>query len=121
MTVTENAVNRDPIARIDEQLQSLDGHVQDLLGKGSVPQSVPAQEIPRLADGPSPKPSLPPLAPPSLPRPSLGKRLVRPAVGVGLLVLAAWALLPLIFELAQHAGGRQRACSHAPISHRRHA
>ncbi len=99
MTITENAVNRDPITRIDEQLQNLDGHVQDLLGKGGVPQPVQAQEIPRLPDGPSQKPSLPPLAAPSPPRRSIGIRLVRPAVGIGLLVLAAWALLPLIFGL----------------------
>jgi multidrug resistance efflux pump len=44
------------------------------------------------------KSSLPPLAAPQAPR-RLARRLIRPATGVALLVLAAWALLPLFLDL----------------------
>ena len=97
MSTTETAVDRDPVARVDAQLDVLDEQVQKLLRKETVEPSVPQKA--RLPDAPAPGPCLPPLAPPAPPRPSLRKRLLRPAAGVGLLVLAAWSLLPLIFEL----------------------
>ena len=97
MSTTETAVDRDPVARVDARTRRPRRASAKLLRKETVEPSVPQKARP--PDAPAPGPCLPPSAPPAPPRPSLRKRLLRPAAGVGLLVLAAWSLLPLIFEL----------------------
>lgn len=102
-------------SRLDQQLSKLEGHLQDLLREGGVEPAArhapPATEpLPNLTpclspngrgepDAKPPAAALPPLAPPVPVKPRRAARLTRLTVGVGLLVLAAWALTPLIFEL----------------------
>ncbi|MGO9108980.1 MAG: hypothetical protein ACLP9L_07080 [Thermoguttaceae bacterium] len=97
MSTTETAINGDPTTRLDAQLDKLDEQVQNLLRREDADPST--REKARMPEAPSLNPCLPPLAPPAPPRPSIGKRLFRPAVGIALVALAAWALLPLIFDL----------------------
>ena len=83
----ENALGRDSASSIDEQLKGIDEHLQYLLRKESLEQQV--QQAPSSAECQAKNQVLPPLASSApLPR-SLVKRLVRPAVGIGLLGLAA--------------------------------
>ncbi len=97
MSITDTPVNQDPVAQVDAQLRNLDAQMQNLLRKESVEPSAAETKI--SPDGQSPNPILPPLAPPAPPRRNLARRLVRPAVGIALLVLAFSALLPLFFDL----------------------
>jgi hypothetical protein len=96
MDLLEMAVSQDPVVTNDEQLLK---HVPGEKTGPPTPQTPPStgnrpfnQTLPQLA--PSPLPSL---------RKSL-KRLVRPALGIGLLCLAVWSLTPLLFDVrSKHA------------------
>ena len=104
----ENALGRDSVSSIDEQLQGIDKQLEYLLRKESTERSV--QEAPPSADGQAENQTLPPLASPApLPR-SLVKRLARPAVGIGLLGLAAWSLVPLLLNVSS-----RQAVVNAPV------
>jgi multidrug resistance efflux pump len=82
---------------IDEQLRGIDEHLQHLLRKDS--PAPPAHEIIPAAGSQSPSQTLPPLPSPAPKRRSIASRLVRPALGIGLLGLAAWSLVPLLLTV----------------------
>ena len=68
------------------------------ISSGRRARGSPSQETPS-SDGDKPQSqTLPPLASPAPPR-SYVKRLIRPALGIGLLGLAAWSLVPLLFNV----------------------
>jgi multidrug resistance efflux pump len=92
----EIAVGPEPVPPVDEQL------LRRVSQEKSAP---PAQQTLPLTDDQTLKQTLPQLAPSPLPslRKSI-KRLVRPALGIGLLGLAIWSLAPLLFDVrSKHA------------------
>ena len=102
------AIAQDPAPAIDAQLQSIEEQLQGLVGK---PSAEPlGQHAAPSSGGQPPNQTLPLLAPPVPPRPSRAKRLIRPAMGAGLLGLAVWALAPLIFDVRS-----TRAVVNAPV------
>ena len=97
MSKLDNAVGRDPVPHIDEQLQNIDNQLQNLVRKESTEQ--PARQTPLSDDGQTLNRSLPLLTPSSTSRRITSKRLIRLVLGVGLLGLAVWALIPLLFDV----------------------
>jgi len=91
------ASGQETMPSVDEQLLTIEGQLQDLVGKESTES--PAQKT-SPSDGAQPQSQvLPLLAPPAPPRRSNFKQLIRPVLGIGLLGLAAWALVPLFFDV----------------------
>lgn len=110
----ENALGRDSVSSIDEQLQGIDKQLEYLLRKESTERSV--QEAPPSADGQAENQTLPPLASPApLPRSCEAAGSAggghRPARS-GRLVVGSLAL-----ERFQQAGGRECSRGYAPFSH----
>src|SRR5204862_208641 len=85
------------LALSDDLAQSPDEPLQTRLGTGPRKHAAP-QGPPPLVSPPSSQ-ALPPLASPTPQGRKSLKRLVRPALGVGLLALAAWALVPLLIDV----------------------
>jgi multidrug resistance efflux pump len=83
--------------QLDKQIEKIEEQLQCLLREGRVEPA--AREMPPVDVKPQSAPALPPLAPPSSTPRSKTTRIVRLAVGSGLLILAAWALVPLMCEL----------------------
>jgi multidrug resistance efflux pump len=93
----DTVIGHDPVPCIDDQLLTIEGQLQDLIGKQSrEPQ--PQETAPCNGERPQGQ-ALPPLASPLPPRRRDFKRLIRPAMGIGLLGLALWALLPLLIDV----------------------
>jgi multidrug resistance efflux pump len=108
MSILDEAVGQTPVPTIDEQLQNIDKHLQNLVRKESTEQ--PIRQIPPFDEGQSSIRTLPPLAPPAHLRRSTNKRLIRMALGAGLLCLTLWALIPLFIDVRS-----MQAVVNAPI------
>jgi hypothetical protein len=101
MKLLEMAIADPPASARDAQL--LKGVPQDRPQPAAAPSRV-------AAAGPSSKPMLPPLAPAPAPRRVFIGSFVRPVLGIGLLGLAAWALVPLLINVRS-----KQAAVNAPI------
>jgi multidrug resistance efflux pump len=97
MNTLDQSVGQAPERSIGEQLQTIDDQLQDLLRKESAPQT--ATQKPPEGEAHSLTSSLPPLEPASQVRRAVGKPVVRLVLGSGLVVLALWALIPLLIDL----------------------
>ena len=93
----DTPIVQDPVPSIDERLLTIEEQLQDLAGKKSTEH--PTQPTPPFNGEQPQNRALPLLAPPTPPRRSNIKRLIRPALGVGLFGLAAWALVPMLFDV----------------------
>ncbi len=101
MRLLEIAIADGPASALDEQLLQ------------RLPQDRPQQAAPKnppAPDGPPLNQALPPLAPAAVPRRVSLKSLIRSALGIGLLGLAAWALVPLLINVRS-----KQAAVNAPI------
>ena len=94
---TDTTAAQEAAPRVEEQLQNIDAQLQSLLKKDGL--ALPCLESPPNKLEQASSSVLPPLAQPVARRRTGLKRLVRPALGGGFLVLSAWALLPLLLSL----------------------
>ncbi len=93
----DTVTGQDPAPFIDEQLLTIEEQLQNLVGKESTeprPQETPHSD----SDKPQGQ-TLPPLAALAPSRRHNFKRLIRPALGISLLGLATWALVPLLIDV----------------------
>jgi multidrug resistance efflux pump len=110
MSITEPAVYQEPEVPIDEQVTRLieiangqepvplvDDQLLQRVRTGSPMQ--PEQETLPSEEAQSLNQTLPVLTPAAPPRRRLNKRVARSLLGIGILVLAAWSLIPLLYDV----------------------
>jgi multidrug resistance efflux pump len=85
------------VPSVDEQLLTIEEQLQDLVEKESTGQR--PQEISHSDSDKPQAATLPPLAAPAPSRRHDFKWLIRPALGISLLGLATWALVPLLIDV----------------------